>query len=70
MAKELGVTSAQVLVRWSMQQGVVAIPKSTKVERVEENWSVWGWRLKEEHMGVLGDKDRGTRVTWDPGTVP
>jgi diketogulonate reductase-like aldo/keto reductase len=49
---------------------VVAIPKSTKVERVEENWSVWGWRLKEEHMGVLGDKDRGTRVTWDPSTVP
>ena len=70
VAKELGVTPAQVLVKWSMQQGVVAIPKSTKVERVEENWSVWGWRLKEEHMGVLGGLHRGTRVTWDPSTVP
>jgi len=70
IAAQLGVTPAQVLVRWSMQQGVVTIPKSVKKERVEENWAVWGFSLSEVQMEALGSLHKGTRVTWDPDQVP
>ena len=70
IASSLQVTPAQVLVRWSLQQGVVTIPKSVKKERVEENWMVWDFQLSEEQMKALGRLYRGTRVTWDPDQVP
>jgi len=70
IATQLGVTPAQVLVRWSMQQGVVTIPKSVRKERVEENWAVWSFNLSESQMKALGTLHKGTRVTWDPDQVP
>ena len=70
IASSLQVTPAQVLVRWSLQQGVVTIPKSVKKERVEENWKVWDFQLSEKQMKALGGLQRGTRVTWDPDQVP
>ena len=70
IATQLGVTPAQVLVRWSMQQGVVTIPKSVRKERVEENWAVWSFNLSESQMKALGSLHKGTRVTWDPDQVP
>jgi len=70
IADQLGVTPAQVLVRWSMQQGVVTIPKSVRKERVEENWSVWSFNLSEPQMKALGSLHKGTRVTWNPDQVP
>ena len=70
IASSLQVTPAQVLVRWSLQQGVVTIPKSVKKERVEENWKVWDFQLSEEQMKAQGGLHRGTRVTWDPDQVP
>ena len=63
IASSLQVTPAQVLVRWSLQQGVVTIPKSVKKERVEENWKVWDFQLSEKQMKALGGLHRGTRVS-------
>ena len=40
IARRLGKTPAQVLIRWSLQSGVMTIPKSTKKERVKENMEV------------------------------
>ena len=40
IAKRLGKTPAQVLIRWSLQSGVMTIPKSTKKTRVRENMEV------------------------------
>ena len=40
IAKRLGKTPAQVLIRWSLQSGVMTIPKSTKKVRVRENMEV------------------------------
>ena len=70
VAEQVGATPAQVLIRWSLQMGVITIPKSVRVERVRENWGVWGFELGEEQMAALGGLHRGTRVTWDPDTVP
>ena len=40
IARRLGKTPAQVLIRWSLQSGVMTIPKSTKKARVMENMEV------------------------------
>lgn len=69
-ARGLGVTPAQVLVRWSIEQGVVTIPKSTKAARVVENWAVWHFELGAGHRARLDSLHRGTRVSWDPDSVP
>jgi len=70
VAKEKGVTAAQVVIRWSLQRDVITIPKSTKVDRVSENFNVLGFDLNLEEMRKLNRLARDMRVTWDPSTVP
>ena len=48
-----GCTPAQVLIAWSLQNGVVTIPKSTKMERVTENAEAVGIVLSEADMRLL-----------------
>uniref|UniRef100_A0A8C9FQ78 NADP-dependent oxidoreductase domain-containing protein n=1 Tax=Pavo cristatus TaxID=9049 RepID=A0A8C9FQ78_PAVCR len=37
LAKKYGRTPAQICIRWSIQNGIVTIPKSTRAERIQEN---------------------------------
>ncbi|KAM7287842.1 putative oxidoreductase ZK1290.5 [Ixodes scapularis] len=53
VARSCGRTPAQVLVRWSIQNNVVAIPKSTKKYRVKENSQVFDFKLSAEDMESL-----------------
>ena len=53
IAKELGCTPAQALLRWSMQQGVVVIPKTSKISRVEESKGSFNITLSAEHMARM-----------------
>lgn len=69
VAKEVGVTPAQVLIRWSLQNGVVTIPKSTNIKRVRENFAVWHFQLTESHMTALNSLHQNLRVTWDSSQV-
>src|SRR5699024_5671900 len=43
-------TSAQILLRWNVQQGVIVIPKSVHRERMEENRKIWDFELDAEDM--------------------
>lgn len=54
-------TPAQVLVRWSLQKGVAAIPKSTRRERVRENAQVFDFELSPDDMAALGSLNQGIR---------
>nr|XP_021152651.1 uncharacterized oxidoreductase ZK1290.5 [Columba livia] len=53
LAKKYGRTPAQICIRWSIQNGIVTIPKSTKAERIQENCKVFDFNLKEEDMEFL-----------------
>nr|XP_028588490.1 uncharacterized protein LOC114598699 isoform X1 [Podarcis muralis] len=53
LAKKYGRTPAQICIRWSIQNGIVTIPKSTKPERVLENCQVFDFSLKKEDMEFL-----------------
>ena len=68
IAKKHGKTAGQVLLRWSVQRGVAAIPKSVNEARLKENLDVWGWRLEEEEMKTLNEFNKGVNHRFnDPG---
>ena len=46
-------TPAQILIRWSLQHGLVIIPKSIHVNRIKENSQVFDFEIKEEDMKMF-----------------
>lgn len=53
VAERAGRTPAQVIVRWHLQHGFVAIPKSRAAERICANADVGGFELSDEDMAAL-----------------
>lgn len=66
VAKRHGRTPAQVLIRWSLQHSVVAIPKSVRKERILENSRVFDFVLTADDMKVLDSLNEDFRTCWDP----
>ena len=46
------------MLRWNIQRGVVVIPKSTHIERMEENFSVFDFTLSDEDMSAIAALDK------------
>ena len=59
-------SAAQVLLRWAVQRGTVAIPKSSKLERLTENISLFDFALTEAEMGTIDSLNKNRRYN-DPG---
>jgi diketogulonate reductase-like aldo/keto reductase len=70
VARALKRTSAQVLIRWSLQRGFVVIPKSSKKDRIEDNASVFDFELSDKQMGTLNALNKNEHLAWDPRPVP
>lgn len=49
---------AQVILRWEIQRGIVVIPKSTHIERMEQNFDVFDFELSDEDMAVMASLDK------------
>lgn len=58
IGKKYGKTAAQVILRWDMQRNIVAIPKSTHVERMEQNFDIFDFELSEEDMAKIATLDK------------
>ena len=58
-------TPAQILLRWSLQMGCVALPKSVHEERIKENADIFGWELQQDEVEKL-DTGEYEPVCWDP----
>ena len=58
IASKYGKTVAQVILRWHIQRGIVVIPKSTHIERMEENFNVFDFSLSEEDMKTITSLDK------------
>ena len=72
IGKRYGKTAAQVALRWLTQRGIVAIPKSTHVERMRQNLDVFDFTLTDEemtHIATLNQQDVGTVSFGDPQFV-
>ena len=63
-------TAAQVCLRWLVQQGIVVIPRTSKIERLEENLDIFDFDLSDAEMKeIAGLARRGGRIvdwTWSP----
>lgn len=68
IADRLGVTPAQVVLRWHLQIGNVVIPKSVTPERIKSNFDVFGFELTDEDLKAIEGLDRGERLGPDPKT--
>ncbi len=66
IARRLGVTPGQVILRWHVQHGIVVIPKSVHPERIRLNLDLFGFALDEAAMAALDGLDRGRRMGPDP----
>ena len=51
-------TPAQVMLRWHLQRGIVVIPKSTHVERMQDNLDIFDFALATEDMAAIAALDR------------
>jgi len=67
-AERLGVTAGQVILRWHVQLGSLAIPKSSSPERQRQNLDVFDFELGSDQMDLMAGLDRGARIGADPDT--
>ena len=69
IGRKHGKTGAQVLLRWALQRNVVAIPKSARSQRIDENAALYDFELDAQDMNKLDGLDEGYRTSWDPTRV-
>jgi 2,5-diketo-D-gluconate reductase A len=65
IARAAGKTPAQVVLRWHVQLGLVAIPKSSNPERMRQNFEVFDFELGDAEMDALSALDRGESAATD-----
>ncbi|GGC82782.1 oxidoreductase [Tersicoccus solisilvae] len=66
IAGPLGVSIAQLILRWHLQRGTVVIPKASSAERIAQNVDLFSFRLDDETMARIAALDRGDRGGPDP----
>jgi diketogulonate reductase-like aldo/keto reductase len=59
LSRKYGCTPAQLMVKWSLQKGYVALPKSVKRERIVENASVGGFVIEQADVEKMDALDEG-----------
>jgi diketogulonate reductase-like aldo/keto reductase/flavodoxin len=64
IAKAHGVSSAQVILRWNLQKGVVVIPGSSNPDHIKENTKLYGFTLTDEEMAQINALDRNEKHDW------
>lgn len=60
IGQKYGKSTAQVMLRWHIQRGVIVIPKSVHKERMIENLNVFDFRLDENDMSQISQLDTST----------
>ncbi|GAA1732128.1 aldo/keto reductase [Microbacterium paludicola] len=64
-----GKSAAQVMLRWHIQEGRSAIPKSTKAARIAENFDVFDFELTDNEIARIDALDTGVRRGPDPEDI-
>lgn len=65
IGKKYGKSVAQVALRWLLQRGVIIIPKSVHVERMEQNLDILDFTLSDEDMAKIAKLDTGKSLFFD-----
>ncbi|KAH9945425.1 Aldo/keto reductase [Epithele typhae] len=70
LAKKHGKEPAQILLRYSLQKGFIALPKSSKKARIQSNLNVYDFEIAEAEMAELDALDEYLITDWDPTDTP
>lgn len=62
IAHSYGVSPAQIVLRWHLQQGRIVIPKSVTASRIAENIDVFGFELSNDELAAVDALDRDGRT--------
>lgn len=69
LARQHGKTPAQIVLRWHLDHGLSAIPKSVHPERIAENFEVFDFSLSGAELAAIDALDTGARAGSDPEQV-
>ncbi len=64
IAENHDVSSAQVILRWNLQKGVVVIPGSSDPDHIRENLDLFGFELTDDEMEQMNALDRNEKHDW------
>lgn len=64
IAQAHGKSSAQVILRWNLQKGVVVIPGSSNPDHIQENTELYDFVLTDDEMAQINALDRGEKHDW------
>ncbi len=68
IAAQHGKTVAQVIIRWHLQNGLIVIPKSSSLDRIQQNSEVADFELTLSDMAMIDALNRDKRTGMDPNT--
>lgn len=60
-----GKSVAQIALRWLLQRGIIIIPKSTHIERMQQNIDIFDFSLTDEDMDAIAKLDTGKSLFFD-----
>ena len=69
IARQYGKSAPQVMLRWHLQEGRSAIPKSVKPERIAENFDVFDFELTREQTAAIDALDTAVRSGPEPDSI-
>jgi diketogulonate reductase-like aldo/keto reductase len=69
LAEKHGRTPAQIVLRWHLEHGFSAIPKSVRADRIAENFDVFGFSLPAEEVAAIDALDTGVRSGPNPADI-
>jgi diketogulonate reductase-like aldo/keto reductase len=69
IARKHGKSPAQIMLRWHLQEGRSAIPKSVKPERIAENFDVLDFELTQEQVAAIDALETGVRGGPEPDDI-
>ena len=65
IGEKYGKSSAQVILRWLIQRGIVVIPKSVKIERMKQNFDIFDFTLAPDDMAAISALDTDKTLFFD-----
>jgi 2,5-diketo-D-gluconate reductase A len=69
IGERYGKSAAQVMLRWHVQQGRSAIPKSVRPQRISENFDVFDFELGNDELAAIDELDTGVRGGPEPESI-
>ncbi|EJU4176953.1 aldo/keto reductase [Listeria monocytogenes] len=66
LAGKYGKTTAQLMIRWEIQNDIVTIPKSVNQDRIKANFDVWDFEISEDDIQLINALNENKRVGTDP----